>query len=69
MMRRGVGWLIVLLLFCLSGIGHAEELIDKIVFLGNVRIEEGTLRTAIKSREGAPSRLSRFVRICALSLP
>lgn len=54
MMRRGVGWLIVLLLFCLSGIGHAEELIDKIVFLGNVRIEEGTLRTAIKSREGAP---------------
>lgn len=54
MIRRGLGWLTLFLLFFLLGIGHAEEVIDKITFLGNVRIEEGTLRAAIKSREGTP---------------
>jgi len=54
MVRRGLGWFILFFLFCLLGIGHAEEVVGKITFLGNVRIEEGALRAAIKSREGAP---------------
>jgi outer membrane protein insertion porin family len=54
MVRRGLGWFILFFLFCLLGIGHAEEFVEKITFLGNVRIEEGALRAAIKSREGAP---------------
>ncbi len=52
MMRRGLVWLLLFLLFCLLRVARAEEVIDKITFLGNVRIEEGTLRAAIKSREG-----------------
>ncbi len=47
---------IVLLLFSLfAGVGAgAEENISKIMILGNVRVEEGVIRGAIKSREGGP---------------
>ena len=45
--------LFVLLLLIGICIGE-EEVIYKITFLGNVKIEEGVIRGAIKSREGGP---------------
>ena len=48
-------WLVSLILFLSAGICAGEEnLIDKITILGNVKIEEGVIRGAIKSREGGP---------------
>ncbi len=44
---------IVLFVLFLSGIGGAsEEAIYKITILGNVKVEEGVIRGAVKSREG-----------------
>jgi outer membrane protein insertion porin family len=52
-MRRVVLTLLILLFF--SGICDGEEdLIYKITILGNVKIEEGVIRGAVKSREGGP---------------
>lgn len=45
--------LLVLALFIGRGFG-AEESIYKIMILGNVKVEEGVIRGAIKSREGGP---------------
>jgi len=48
-------WLVPLILFLLIGIGAGEEeVIYKITLLGNVKVEEGVIRGAIKSREGEP---------------
>jgi outer membrane protein insertion porin family len=47
--------LVLFILFLLEGIGvGAEDVIDKITILGNVKVEEGVIRGAIKSREGGP---------------
>jgi hypothetical protein len=47
--------LILLILFFFSGIcDGAEDVIYKITILGNVKVEEGVIRGAVKSREGAP---------------
>jgi outer membrane protein insertion porin family len=47
--------LILLILFFFAGICDGEEeLIYKITILGNVKIEEGVIRGAVKSREGGP---------------
>jgi outer membrane protein insertion porin family len=54
MIRRQIG-LILLVISLLIGICHgAEEDIYKITLLGNVKVEEGVIRGAIKSREGGP---------------
>jgi outer membrane protein insertion porin family len=54
MVVRRIG-LILLVLFLLIGICvGAEENIHKILILGNVKIEEGVIRGAIRSREGGP---------------
>jgi outer membrane protein insertion porin family len=46
-------WLVPFILFLLIGIGLGEEeVIFKITILGNVKVEEGVVRGAIKSREG-----------------
>ena len=48
-------WLVTLLLFMLVGVCQGEEeKINKVTILGNVKIEEGVIRGAVKSREGAP---------------
>jgi len=47
--------LILLILCLLIGIGEgADEEISKITILGNVKVEEGVIRSAIKSRVGGP---------------
>jgi len=48
---------IILLLFGIS-LGE-EEVIDKITVIGNVKIEEGVIRNAIKSREGGSFSIER----------
>jgi outer membrane protein insertion porin family len=54
MIIRQIG-LILLVISLLIGIcAGAEENIYKIMILGNVKIEEGVIRGAIKSREGGP---------------
>ena len=51
---RQVG-LILLILFFFAGIcDGGEDVIYKITILGNVKIEEGVIRGAVKSREGGP---------------
>ena len=51
---RQIG-LFPLILFLLIGIGHgADEDVSKITILGNVKVEEGVIRGAIKSREDKP---------------
>ena len=48
-------WLVLLILFLSIGICAGEEdLIYKITILGNVKVEEGVVRGAMKSREGGP---------------
>ncbi|MCJ7783191.1 MAG: hypothetical protein MUP41_04615, partial [Desulfobacterales bacterium] len=52
MLARQIG-LVLLVLSLFIGIGAgAEETIYKIMILGNVKVEEGVIRGAIKSREG-----------------
>jgi outer membrane protein insertion porin family len=52
-MRR-VG-LILLILFFFAGICNGgEEVISRIMILGNVKVEEGVIRAAVKSQEGRP---------------
>jgi outer membrane protein insertion porin family len=60
MIVRQVG--LVLLAFSLFvGIGAgAEENIYKIMILGNVKVEEGVIRGAIKSREGSPFSVEKI---------
>jgi outer membrane protein insertion porin family len=55
MMILGRIGLVLLILFLLIGIGEgADEEISKITILGNVKVEEGVIRNAIKSRVGGP---------------
>ena len=54
MIARQIG-LVLLVFSLLMGIGAgAEENIHKIMILGNVKVEGGVIRGAIKSREGGP---------------
>ena len=54
MIQRRIG-LVLLIFSLLIGVGvAAEENIDKIMILGNSKVEEGVIRGAIKSREGGP---------------
>lgn len=47
--------LVPLILFLLIGMAHGEdEIVSKITILGNVKVEEGVIRGAIKSREDRP---------------
>jgi outer membrane protein insertion porin family len=49
------GLLILLILFLSLGICVGEEdVVSKITILGNVKVEEGVIRGAMKSREGGP---------------
>ena len=48
-------WLVLLIFWLLIGICDGrEDVVSKITILGNVKVEEGVLRGAIKSREGGP---------------
>ena len=48
-------WITLLLLLLSVGIcSGSEEVIHKITILGNMKVEEGVIRTAVKSREGGP---------------
>jgi outer membrane protein insertion porin family len=61
MTLRRIG-LFFILLFLVLGIGissEAEEVISKITLLGNVKVEEAAIRSAIKSREGGPFSTDR----------
>jgi len=60
MLPRQIGLvLLVLSLFIGRGAG-AEESIYKIMILGNVKVEEGVIRGAIKSREGGPFSVEKI---------
>ena len=60
MLVRQIGLvLLVLSLFIGRGAG-AEESIYKIMILGNVKVEEGVIRGAIKSREGGPFSVEKI---------
>jgi len=52
-LRRMQLFLLILLLF-IGMAAEAEEVIYKVTFLGNVKVEEGVIRGAIKSRDGGP---------------
>ena len=55
MMMRKIIWMtLILLLFSIGMCIGSEEVIYKITVLGNVKIEEGAVRGAVKSREGGP---------------
>jgi len=57
---RQIGFvLLALALLTGSGAG-AEESIYKIMILGNVKVEEGVIRGAIKSREGSPFSVEKI---------
>ncbi len=60
MLVRQIGLvLIILCLFIGRGAG-AEENIYRIMILGNVKVEEGVIRGAIKSREGGPFSVEKI---------
>jgi outer membrane protein insertion porin family len=60
MIVRQIG-LVLLVFSLLIGICvGAEENIDKIMILGNVKVEEGVIRGAIKSREGGPFSVEKI---------
>ncbi len=59
MIMRRIG-LVLLVFSLLIGIcAGAEENIYKIMILGNVKVEEGVIRGAIKSREGGPFSVAK----------
>jgi len=54
-------WLVLLILCLLMGICDGrEDIIYKITVLGNVKVEEGVVRAAIKSREGGPFSIEQL---------
>ena len=60
MIVRQIG-LVLLVFSLLIGIcAGAEENIDKIMILGNVKVEEAVIRGAIKSREGGPFSVEKI---------
>ncbi len=55
MKMRTIIWIMLLFLFFGWGVCRgSEEVIDRITILGNVKIEEGVVRNAIRSREKGP---------------
>src|SRR4030043_558964 len=52
--RKSIGISLVLLLPAIGICRGSEEVIHKIPILGNVKVEEGVIRAAVKSREGNP---------------
>ena len=58
-MRKGIGISLVLLLLSIGISEGSEEVIHKITILGNVKVEEGVIRGALKSREGGPFSADR----------
>ncbi len=52
--RKSIGISLVLLLLSIGICSGSEEVIHKITILGNVKVEEGAIRSAVKSREGNP---------------
>lgn len=52
--RKSIGISLVLLLLLIGICSGLEEVIHKITILGNVKVEEGVIRAAVKSREGNP---------------
>jgi outer membrane protein insertion porin family len=54
MMIRQIGFILLVISLFIGICEGAEEDIYKIVILGNVKIEEGAIRGAIKSQEGSP---------------
>ena len=54
MTTRRIGLLILIFFLFTGTCPGAEENIFKIMILGNVKVEEGVIRGAIKSREGGP---------------
>jgi outer membrane protein insertion porin family len=60
MIVRQIG-LVLLVFSLLVGIcAGGEENIDKVMILGNVKVEEGVIRGAIKSREGGPFSVEKI---------
>ncbi|MDI7258377.1 MAG: outer membrane protein assembly factor BamA [Thermodesulfobacteriota bacterium] len=54
MIRKKIWITLVLLLLSIGICSGSEEVIYKITVLGNVKVEEGVVRAAVKSREGGP---------------
>jgi outer membrane protein insertion porin family len=54
MIMRQIGLIFLVFSFFIGTGAGAEENIYKIMILGNVKVEEGVIRAAIKSREGSP---------------
>ncbi|MDI6762944.1 MAG: outer membrane protein assembly factor BamA [Thermodesulfobacteriota bacterium] len=54
MMIKKIWITLVLLLLSVGICSGSEEVIHKITILGNMKIEEGVIRAAVKSREGNP---------------
>ena len=54
MIMRQIGLILLVFSFFIGTGAGAEENIYKIMILGNVKVEEGVIRAAIKSREGGP---------------
>ena len=52
--RKSIGISLVLLLLSIGICSGSEEVIHKITILGNMKVEEGVIRGAVKSREGGP---------------
>ncbi|HSB06986.1 MAG TPA: outer membrane protein assembly factor BamA [Thermodesulfobacteriota bacterium] len=53
-MLKRIGLVPLILLFWITASYGADEVVSKITILGNVKIEEGVIRGAIKSREDRP---------------
>jgi outer membrane protein insertion porin family len=60
MIVRKIGLVLLLLSLFVGICAGAEETIDKIMILGNVKVEEGVIRGAIKSREGGPFSIEKI---------
>jgi len=61
MLVRQIGLVLLVFFSLFIGIGAgAEENIYKIMILGNVKVEEGVIRGAIKSREGGPLSVEKI---------
>jgi len=54
MMIKKIWITLVLLLLSVGICSGSEEVIHKITILGNMKVEEGVIRAAVKSREGGP---------------
>ncbi len=52
--RKNIWITLVFLLFYVGICSGSEEVIHKVTVLGNVKVEEGVIRAAVKSREGNP---------------